>query len=107
MNIFKNPQAAFNSYRNPILGLDTRDTDFLRGLPYWNLDLSIKKNVKVAESVALEFQGVFTNVLNHNQWLDPWGMGLSSPGTFGNLLGSAQETTGGNRSIQVGARVRF
>lgn len=107
VNIFKNPQAAFNSYRNPILGLDTRDTDFLRGLPYWNLDLSIKKNVKVAESVALEFQGVFTNVLNHNQWLDPWGMGLSSPGTFGNLLGSAQETTGGNRSIQVGARVRF
>jgi hypothetical protein len=55
----------------------------------------------------LEFQGVFSNILNHNQFLDPWGMGLFSPSSFGNLLGSAQEIPGGNRSIQVGARVRF
>jgi hypothetical protein len=77
-------------------------------LPYWNLDFSVRKNVRVAESVALEFQGVFTNVLNHNQWLDPvesWG--LYSPGTFGNLGGSAQGVPGGNRTIQLGARVRF
>jgi Carboxypeptidase regulatory-like domain len=107
VNIFKNPEAAYNSYRNPVLGLDTKNANYLNGLPYWNLDFRITKNIRVAESVALEFQGVFVNILNHNQLLDPWGMGLFSPGTFGNLLGSAQENPGGNRSIQVGARVRF
>ena len=107
VNIFKNPQAAFMSYRNPVLGFDTKDANYLRGLPYWNLDFSVRKNVRVAESIALEFQGIFANVLNHNQFLDPWGMGLFSPGSFGNLLGSAQANPGGDRSIQVGARVRF
>jgi hypothetical protein len=48
------------------------------------------------------------DILNHNQWLDPpesWG--LYSPAIFGNLGGSAQENIGGNRSIQLAARVRF
>ena len=107
VSIFGNPDAAFANYRNPILGVDTRNTQYLTGLPYWNLDFSIRKNVRITERVAFEFQSIFTNILNHNQWLDPWGMALYSPSTFGNLLGSAQETTGGNRSIQLGARVRF
>ncbi|HEY1656756.1 MAG TPA: carboxypeptidase-like regulatory domain-containing protein [Candidatus Sulfotelmatobacter sp.] len=108
VNTFKNPAAAVADYRNPLLGLDTKDTSFLTGLPYWNLDFSIRKNIRVAESVALEFQSVFVNVLNHNQWLDPsqpWG--LFSTTTFGALLGSAQENVGGDRAIQLGARVRF
>jgi hypothetical protein len=108
VNIFQNPAAAFADYRNPILGLDTKDTDYLTGLPYWNLDMSVRKNIKIAEQISLEFQGNFIDVLNHNQWLDPgqpWG--IFSPTTFGNLLGSAQETPGGDRSIQLGARVRF
>ena len=76
-SIFKNGTGAASSYRNPILGLDTRDTSYLTGLPYWNLDFSIRKSVRVAESVSTEFQAVFVNVLNHNQWLDPgqpWGL---------------------------------
>jgi hypothetical protein len=108
VNIFKNPAAAVADYRNPILGLDTRDTSYMTGLPYWNLDFSVRKNIKVAETVALEFQGNIVNILNHNQWLDPaqpWG--LFSPGTFGALFGSAQGVVGGNRTIQVAARVRF
>ncbi|MGA7930645.1 MAG: carboxypeptidase-like regulatory domain-containing protein [Candidatus Sulfotelmatobacter sp.] len=108
VNIFQNPAAAVADYRNPILGLDSRDTSYLTGLPYWNLDFSIRKNIRVAETVALEFQANFINILNHDQWLDPgqpWG--LFSPGTFGALFGSAQETPGGNRTIQVAARVRF
>ncbi|MGA7631760.1 MAG: hypothetical protein WCB11_13415, partial [Terriglobales bacterium] len=108
VNIFQDPVKAFNNYRNPILGLDNRDTNYLTGLPYWNLDFSIRKNVRVTEQVALEFQSVFVDILNHNQWLDPpqpWG--LFSPATFGNLGGSAQENRGANRAIQLGARVRF
>ena len=110
VNIFKDPAAAFNNYRNPILGVDTRDGGFggLTGLPYWNMDLSIIKNIRVAERISLELQGVFANVLNHNQFLDPQGMALYSPGTFGNLLGSAQAPpVGGNRQIEVAGRIRF
>jgi hypothetical protein len=107
-NIFKDSTQAFNSFRNPILGMDTRSTDFVTGLPYWNVDFSIRKSVRIAEQVALEFQGVFSNIFNHNQWLDPpqpWG--LFSQSSFGVAGGSAQGVTGGNRTIQVGARVRF
>jgi len=112
VNLFSNPAAAFNDYRNPILGLDNRDTTFVNGVPFWNVDLSIRKNVKIAESVAFEFQTVFVNVLNHNQWLDPaapFGLyeGAAPTGTFGALQGSAQENVGANRAIQFGARVRF
>ena len=115
-NIFAAGPAAISDFRNPILGLDTRDggNGNLIGLPYWNMDFSVRKNIKVAESVSLEFQGVFANVFNHNQWLDPVGIyatGLfagSGPGGFGTLSGgSAQEEPGGNRQIELGIRVRF
>ncbi|HEV2397127.1 MAG TPA: carboxypeptidase-like regulatory domain-containing protein [Candidatus Sulfotelmatobacter sp.] len=108
-NIFKNGPAEANNWRNPILGLDTRNggAGGLSGLPYWNMDFSLKKVVHVAENVNLEFQGVFANVFNHNQWLDPVGNtglfdGSSAPGGFGSLLGEAQP-----RQIEIGARVRF
>ncbi len=110
VNIFKDPAAAYANYRNPILGVDTRDGGFgtLTGLPYWNVDMSVKKNIRVAERVSLELQGVFANIFNHNQFLDPQGMALGSPGSFGNLEGSAQPPpVGGNRQVEVGARVRF
>ena len=115
-NMFAQGPAAVNDFRNPILGLDNRDCGFgcLPGLPYWNVDLSVRKNIRVAERVSLELQGVFANVLNHNLFLDPNGFfasGLfsgSGTGGFGALTGgSAQEEPGGNRQIEVGLRVRF
>ncbi len=113
VNIFKNGPAEVNNWRNPILGLDTRDGGYgiLNGLPYWNVDMSIKKSIHVAERFSVELQGVFADVFNHNQWLDPAGAaasGLFNPGGFGALNnGSAQEQSGGDRQIEVGARVRF
>jgi hypothetical protein len=107
-NIFPNGTAEANNWRNPILGLDSRNggAGGLNGLPYWNMDLSVKKTIRIAEQVNLEFQGVFANVLNHNQWLDPTGLGISEgtdpSGGFGTLGGEAQP-----RQIEVGARVRF
>jgi hypothetical protein len=113
-SIFQDPNAI-NHFRNPILGLDNRDGGWgnLVGLPYWNLDLSIKKNLRVAERFSLELQGVFANVLNHHQWLDPvgasgFGFGLySGQSGWGTLGGSAQEQPGGDRQIEVGVRVKF
>jgi hypothetical protein len=113
-NIFAAGPSAVNDFRNPILGLDTKDCGFgcIPGLPYWNMDFSIRKNIRVAESVSLELQGVFANIFNHNQFLDPNGLsetGLPPNfGGFGTLGGgSAQEEPGGNRQIEVGLRVRF
>ena len=107
-NIFPNGTAEADNWRNPILGLDSRDggAGGLNGLPYWNMDFSLKKTIRVAENINLEFQGVFANVLNHNQWLDPTGLGIGegdAPGNgFGTLGGEAQP-----RQIEIGARVRF
>jgi hypothetical protein len=112
VNMFKAGTAAISDFRNPILGLDPRDGgngNFI-GLPYWNMDFSIRKNIKLTESYALEFQGVFANIFNHNQWLDPSAAestGLYAPTLFGALPGSAQEQLGGIRQIELGARVRF
>jgi hypothetical protein len=117
-NFFQAGPAAINDFRNPILGLDNKDCGYgcFPGLPYWNMDLSVRKNFRVTEGVSLEIQGVFANVFNHNQFLDPGGLygsylspiDSSAPGSFGTLSGgSAQEEPGGNRQIEVGARVRF
>ncbi len=110
-NIFALGTAEADNWRNPILGLDTRNggAGALNGLPYWNMDFSLKKTIRLAESINLEFQGVFANVLNHNQWLDPQALGDtglfsgdSAGGGFGTLGGEAQP-----RQIELGARVRF
>jgi len=112
ISIFGNPQAAFNDFRNPILGLDThRDGGFgiLNGLRYWNVDLSIKKNIKITERVNAEIQGVFLNVFNTPHFLDPWGMGLFDSTTFGNVFTSNPNSgvSSEPREIQLGVRVSF
>ena len=117
-NLFQAGPAAINDFRNPILGLDNKDCGFgcIPGLPYWNMDLSVRKNFRVAEGISMEVQGVFANIFNHNQFLDPDGIygsylapiDSSAAGGFGTLSGgSAQEEPGGNRQIEVGLRVRF
>ncbi|HYL11399.1 MAG TPA: carboxypeptidase-like regulatory domain-containing protein [Terriglobales bacterium] len=87
INLWADPSAVYNSIRQPILGLDTRDGGFgvLRGLRYWNLDLSVKKNFKITERVNFEFQTVFANILNHAQLLDPAFdyLDTSNPASFG------------------------
>ncbi len=105
VNYFSNGVNEASNWRNPILGIDTRDggAGILNGLAYWNMDFSIKKSILVAEGVNLEFQGVFANVLNHNQWTDNF-LGLYNNGGFG-ALGFNGE--GEPRNIELGARVRF
>jgi len=103
VNEFKDGTADVNNWRNPILGVDTRDGGYgiLRGLPYWNMDFSVKKNIRVAERMTMEVQGVFANLLNHNQWGDGY-PGLYNPGGFGALGGEASP-----RNIEAGLRFRF
>jgi hypothetical protein len=112
VNMFANPAAAYNNIRQPILGYDTHDGGIgvYRGLPYWNVDMSVKKNFKITERLSADFQVVFTNIFNHNQWGDPSGeyLDTSNPGSWGTLPGSVMY---GNQSymrqMQFGARLSF
>jgi len=107
VNYFPNGVAQVSNWRNPILGIDNRDggAGILDGLAYWNMDFSIKKSIRVAENINLEFQGVFANVLNHNQWTDAF-PALWNPGGFG-ALGAFSPAEAEARNIEIGARVRF
>jgi len=113
VNLFANPQAVYNNFRNPILGLDTKNGGWgvLTGLPYWNMDMSIKKDIRITERIGSEFQVIFTNVLNHAQLLDPVGLALGSPDSFGNLPGEGNGNNNAGpyspRSMEFGFRVRF
>jgi hypothetical protein len=90
--------------RPPILGIDTRDGGVgpIKGLPYWNMDLSIKKNFKVTERVNLDTQFVFTNVFNHNQFYDPT-LDITNPGGWGVITAQGNNP----RQIQFGVRASF
>jgi hypothetical protein len=107
VNMFKDPVAAYNLFRNPILGLDVGDGGFgvMRGLAYWNLDVSVRKTFKITESINAELQSIFTNVLNHDQFGDPQGgnLDLSNPSGFGVLPGQVNNP----RQMEFGLRVSF
>ena len=104
VNLFANPQAVFGCMHDPILGLDggAGGAGVLRGMPFWNVDFQVKKNIHINERFSAEFQSIFTNVFNHDQLADPT-LSLASPQSFGVL--STQVNT--PRSIEVGIRFRF
>ena len=92
--------------------MDTRDGGFgvLRGLPYWNMDFSLKKQFAITERVNFEAQMVITNIFNHMQWDDPAAAGgdyidTSSPASFGTLPGQFGTTS--PRQMEFGFRVSF
>ncbi len=109
VNMFADPVATWNSVRQPILGYDTKDGGFgvARGLNYWNMDLSVKKLFKITERFSTEFQAVFTNVLNHNQFGDPGGdyLDTSDSTGWGTLPGTVTSTS--PRQIELGIRFSF
>jgi hypothetical protein len=103
-NMFANPAAVFANVRPLILGLDHNSGGFgqFRGLPYWNMNLGIKKNVRMTERFSVEASVNFNNVLNHNQLLDPT-LSITTPQTFGQL--STEGTI--PRTMEFGIRVNF
>ncbi len=104
VNMFANPEAVFDQVRAPILGIDSKNPGVgpISGTPYWNVDMSVEKNVKVYESVALDFSVIFTNVFNHNILSDP-GLNLSDPTTWG-VQGGQGNTP---RKMEFGMRASF
>lgn len=104
VNQFANPEAVFNCVRPAILGIDSGmgGAGVLRGMPFWNVDFQVKKNIHINERFSAEVQSIFSNVFNHDQLGDPF-LSLAAPAAFG--VESTQFNT--PRSIEIGVRFRF
>ena len=112
-NIFANAGATLDTLRPAILGLDnnTGGVGVFRGLPYWNVDIRLIKNIHITERMNLEFQYVVTNLFNHPVFLDPTGgdaqTGLG-PDTNDAASFGVVNTQGNNpRQMQFGLRFTF
>jgi hypothetical protein len=107
-NYFQNPDASYMCFRNPVLGIDeghNGGAGLLRGLPFWNVDLSLKKDLLLTERFHLEFSSIISNVLNHNQMYDPGnpGLVLGEQANWGLVNGQVNSP----RKFELGLRFRF
>jgi carboxypeptidase family protein len=107
INLFENPAEAYGQFRRLILGVDHTSGGFgvLRGLPAWNVDLSISKDIKLTERTGLTFLAQFANVFNHFQPGDDASLNLDQPQNFGHI--NSQSNTILSRQIEFGLRFRF
>ena len=104
INMFTNPAAVFDQVRAPILGIDTKNPGDgpISSLPYWNMDVSISKSVRVASRATVELYVISTNVFNHLDFNSP-GLSLSDTDHWGVV--NSQENN--PRAMQFGARIRY
>ncbi len=112
LNMYANPVAAYNDYRNCVLGYDTScgSNGNIRGLPFWNLDATASKDIGLWKEgrvgATLIFQ--FTNVFNHVQLNNPY-LDISDPADFG-VLGTSNPNGGQAntpRQMEFGLRIHF
>lgn len=105
LNMFSSPSTVLNQFRPCVLGTDTSCGGYgpLRGLPTWNVDVSIAKDIGIhKEQVGATMYLAITNVLNHFQPSNP-SLTITSPTTFGQITGQANTP----RNMEFGVRVHF
>jgi hypothetical protein len=106
INMFANPDSVYAGFRRLVLGLDHsgNGAGVIRGLPIWNLDMSLSKDFRFTERMGLTFLAQFANIFNHFQPGNPT-LNIDSPQTFGVI--SSQSTTILSRQIEFGLRFHF
>jgi hypothetical protein len=105
LNMFSNPAAVYSEFRPCVLGYDAScgGAANLRGLPTWNLDLSIVKDVSFHEGrFGAQIFIAITNALNHFQASNP-SLSLTSPTSFGQIASQANIP----RNMEFGLRLHF
>jgi hypothetical protein len=107
LNYFADPTSAYAGFRRCVLGIDTSCGGYgnLRGLPTYNLDATVGKNIGVWKEgrVGASLTFAFTNIMNHFQPGGPSSLSLTSPTTFGRI--TTQSNT--PRNLEFGLRVYF
>jgi hypothetical protein len=108
-SLFADDTAAYNQIRQPILGLDNKDGGWgvIRGLPYWNMDISIRKNFKITERVNFEFQTVIVNALNHVVFDDPGPGDYLDTSAGAGGFGTLPQQGNTPRTMEFGLRLSF
>jgi hypothetical protein len=110
INLFDDPEQVFNSFRRVAISLDGRSgrANPLRGLPRWNLDMSLGKKTTIMENKTLAFSFDFFNVFNHVNFANP-SLDLTNPATFGVITEqfTPLNRVAGSRWIQAGLRLEF
>ena len=112
INLFANPGAVAAQFRPLLPGLDTNagGNGVLRGLPGWNLDMTVAKDLSFRERFGATFIFQFSNVLNHVRFADPT-LSLANPSTFGVITRSAAGSTTiplyTPRQLEFGVRFHF
>lgn len=103
LNLFSNPEDVYKSFRHVLISQDGRHgRGVLRGLPRWNLDMSVGKRTAITEEVQAVFSVDLFNILNRVEFNDP-GLSLLAPATFGVLSSQFANP----RQIQFGLRFEF
>jgi Carboxypeptidase regulatory-like domain len=110
VNYFANPAAVAATARAPILGLDQHDggTGVLSNLPYWNMDLQLKKLTNLSERFSIETQFMFLNVFNHPQFnAASTGNDPLDIGNLPNAWGDSSAQANNPRAMEFGIRLNF
>jgi hypothetical protein len=104
VNMFADPSAVFSAFRKCVLGYDWNCESYpLRGLPRWNVDLSVNKSINLwKERVGADLSFQFTNVLNHVVMGNPT-LTITTPSTFGRITGINNTP----RQMEFGMRVHW
>ncbi len=106
LNFYANPAAVYSEFRPCVLGFDTScggPNGPIRGLPTWNLDAQVVKNVGIfRERIGAQVFFTVTNVLNHFQPSSSAGS-LTSATSFGQITGQSNSP----RSMEFGLRIHF
>ncbi len=111
LNLFADPAAVFGDFRNVQISKDGRTgrSNPLRGLPFWNLDMSLGKKTAITERVSMSISADFFNIFNHPNFVDPT-LNISQKASFGVIstqLVPTSRDTDGARWIQLGLRFDF
>ena len=102
--MFADPNAVYGQFRRLVLGIDhnTGGAGRIKGLPRWNLDMTIAKEIRATERFGASLLFQFTNILNHFQPSNP-SLNIDSPQSWGVISGAAYLP----RQLEFGLRIRF
>jgi len=110
LNVFANPTAVLNEFRNVNLSTDGRDGDAnpFRQLGAWNFDMSLGKSTTIHEKIKFDFSAQFLNLFNNVNFSNPF-LFLQNPSSFGAITSSfvPANRTNSARWIELGLRVSF
>jgi hypothetical protein len=109
LNLFGDPEEVFNSVRRIRLSQDERSgRNALRGLGFWQTDVTFGKSTTLTEKVSLRFSVDLINAFNHVNFVDPI-PSLQNQANFGVITTQRINNTQNifARRLQFSGRIEF